>query len=80
MWNLETGQTVRVLEGHTYWVTGIAITPDGRRAVSASRDKTRGYGGEELALLTADASATACAVSSDGRTSVAGDAAGTCTS
>jgi WD40 repeat protein len=71
---------VRTLEGHSDWVTGVAITPDGRHAVSASRDKTLRVwdiqSGEELALLTADASATACAVSSGSRTIVAGDAAG----
>ena len=65
VWNLENGQTVRTLEGHSDWVIGVAITPDGRRAVSASRDKTLWVwdiqSGEELALLTADASATACA-------------------
>ena len=80
VWNLESGQTVRLLEGHTYWVTGVAITPDGRRAVSTSRDKTLRVwdiqSGQELASFIADASSTACAVSSDSRTIVAGDAAG----
>jgi len=28
------------LQGHTNGVTGVAVTPDGRRAVSASRDHT----------------------------------------
>jgi WD40 repeat protein len=34
------GSLVRTLKGHTSNVTGVAITPDGRRAVSASCDKT----------------------------------------
>jgi WD40 repeat protein len=29
-----------VLEGHTDWVTAVAVTPDGRRAVSVSDDQT----------------------------------------
>ena len=28
------------LEGHTDWVHGVAVTPDGQRAVSASSDQT----------------------------------------
>ena len=39
-WDLESGQTIRTLEGHTCWVSAVAITPDGRRAVSGSEDRT----------------------------------------
>jgi len=41
LWNLETGQTLRTLEAQTSEigrVTGLALTSDGRRAVSASFD------------------------------------------
>ncbi len=31
---------VRTLEGHSAWVSGVAVTPDGKRAVSASKDHT----------------------------------------
>ena len=31
---------LRTLEGHTWGVTGVSMTPDGRSAVSGSRDKT----------------------------------------
>ena len=34
------GALLRTLEGHTDVVNGVAVTPDGKRAVSASRDKT----------------------------------------
>ena len=40
LWDLESGQTLRTLEGHTDWVRAVAVTPDGRRAVSASGDQT----------------------------------------
>jgi WD40 repeat protein len=61
-------------------VTGVATTPDGRRAVSASEDNTLRVwdleSGKKLALLTADGPVASCAVSLDGRTIVAGDATG----
>ena len=36
----ESEALVRTLEGHTSWVNGVALTSDGLRAVSASRDGT----------------------------------------
>ena len=40
LWDLESGQCLRTLEGHTDAVRAVALTPDGRRAVSASDDHT----------------------------------------
>jgi WD40 repeat protein len=40
IWDLETGQTLTTLQGHTYGVRAVAITPDGRRDVSGSGDDT----------------------------------------
>ena len=41
VWDLESGQCLRTLEGHGGWVWFVRVTPDGRRAVSGgSRDKT----------------------------------------
>ncbi len=40
MWDLESRQELRTLAGHSDWVYGVAVTADGRRAVSASRDRT----------------------------------------
>ncbi|MGA2985685.1 MAG: NB-ARC domain-containing protein [Terriglobia bacterium] len=34
------GPLVRVLAGHSWWINGVAVTPDGKRAVSASDDET----------------------------------------
>jgi WD40 repeat protein len=47
VWDLETGRTLATLEGHTLeghaaWVHACAVTPDGRRVVSASEDSERG--------------------------------------
>jgi DNA-binding beta-propeller fold protein YncE len=42
VWDLETGQALRTLEGHSGWVHDVAVAPDGKRAVSASDDKTLG--------------------------------------
>jgi WD40 repeat protein len=40
VWNLRWGTQTHVLRGHYYGVTAVALTPDGKRAVSASRDRT----------------------------------------
>ena len=39
IWDLESGQLLRTLEGHLGGVE-VAVTPDGRRVVSGSKDKT----------------------------------------
>jgi WD40 repeat protein len=38
--DLESGREIRTLEGHAGRVRAVALTPDGRRAVSGSDDKT----------------------------------------
>ena len=40
VWDLDTGACLRTLEGHTDYVNSVALHADGRRAVSASDDKT----------------------------------------
>ena len=40
VWDLESGQALRTLEGHSEWVDGVAVRQDGKLAVSASWDKT----------------------------------------
>ncbi len=40
LWNLDTGACLKTLEGHTHYVDSVALTPDGRRALSGSWDKT----------------------------------------
>jgi hypothetical protein len=40
VWDLESGRAIATLEGHADWVSGCAVTPDGRHVISASHDKT----------------------------------------
>lgn len=81
MWDLGSGQEVRTLAGHKSWVWGVAVTPEGEHAVSASHDKTLKLwdlrNGACLATFTADTGVLACAVAPDGKAVVAGDRSGT---
>ena len=71
---------VHTLEGHTWRVESLAVTPDGARAVSTSPDKTVRLwdleSGRQLASFECNDRARSCAVSPDGGTVVAGDAGG----
>jgi len=40
VWDLETGEHIRTMEGHNESVSVVAVTPDGRLVISASYDKT----------------------------------------
>ena len=40
LWNVETGQCLRVLEGHTGWIERLAWSEDKSRALTCSLDKT----------------------------------------
>ena len=64
-----------LLTGHVYWVSAVAVTPDGQRAVSASDDQTLKVwelaSGRELGTLTGHANAVnAVAVTPDGQCAV----------
>jgi WD40 repeat protein len=58
----------------------VAVTLDGRRAVSASDDRTLRLWdletGKEIAAFTGESGIGSCAVTSDGRTIVAGESSG----
>jgi WD40 repeat protein len=79
VWDLETGETLRTLEGHSGGVNAAAVV-DGRRAVSASYDGTLRVWdletGETLTVVTLEAPVWAVAVGLDGRIVVAGDQLG----
>jgi WD40 repeat protein/uncharacterized caspase-like protein len=56
LWNLETGQQVRTFEGHSYPVTSVAFSPDGRLILSGSgkpksgAEQTKAASGETMKL------------------------------
>ena len=55
MWNVQSGEQVSVLKGHTYYVASVAFSPDGSQIVSGSDDKTvqvwNVQSGEEVRML-----------------------------
>jgi WD40 repeat protein len=69
-----------VLEGHTSEVNAVAVTPDGRWAVSASSDQTIRLwdlqSGATLTTFNGDDNFTSCTMTPDGHTVLAGDAFG----
>jgi len=80
VWDLERGEAVRTLEGHADRVLAMAVTADGKWAVSGSRDNTLKVWdlqvGKEIAAFGADRDVTACAVSTNKRMFIAGEASG----
>jgi WD40 repeat protein len=72
LWDAELGKELATLKGHTRSVDSCAFSPDGRRIVSGSYDKTLklwdGESGEEISTLKGHTDrVTACAFSPDGR-------------
>ena len=78
--NLQTGEQISTLEGHTSGITDITVTPDGSRVVSSSEDNTLRVwdldSGAEIARFSGEGSMYACAVAPDGSCYITGDAAG----
>jgi WD40 repeat protein len=40
LWDITTGETLRIFKGHTNYITSVAYSPDGRFAISGSWDNT----------------------------------------
>jgi WD40 repeat protein len=79
VWDLETGAELRCLKTHADRVNAVAVTPDGRRALSAADRTLRLWDldcGHVVAGFDGDSPFQACAIGPDGRTIVGGDAAG----
>ncbi|MDT9298596.1 MAG: WD40 repeat domain-containing protein, partial [Arthrospira platensis PCC 7345] len=75
LWDLEQGRELATLSGHSHSVSAVAIAPDGKRAVSASDDKTLKLWdleqGRELATLSGHShSVSAVAIAPDGKRAV----------
>jgi WD40 repeat protein len=71
------GQLIRILEGHTDSVYAVAVTPDGKHAISGSWDNTLRIwdieSGEEIQTLEGHTSEiTAVAVTPDGKHAISG--------
>jgi WD40 repeat protein len=66
VWDLEKGETIRTLQGHTDPVNAVALTSDGRRVLSGPADHTLRVwdleDGRELVTFTIDGNVTACSV------------------
>jgi WD40 repeat protein len=79
VWDLASGRLLQTLAGHTGSVSDFALTPDGRRAVTASWDKTLKVwdieSGAPIATFFCDAPASCCAFATES-TIVAGDRRG----
>ena len=78
VWDIDSGETLRTLEGHTLGVGAVAVL-DEKRVVSASNDQTLRMWdvetGETTAVFALDGPVTAVAVTANGDI-VAGDSLG----
>ena len=80
IWDLASGQELCTLKGHNGQVLGVAVFPDGSKAVSVASDHTLKIWdldmGGAIASFTADSTLLTCTVAPDNTTIVAGDILG----
>jgi WD40 repeat protein len=69
MWDAETGQELRTLQGHTARAQSVTFSPDGRRLISTAQDKSMKVWDTESGqeLLTFKADCAGIAFSSNGQ-------------
>jgi WD40 repeat protein len=77
---LDSGESARALAGHTDFINALAVTSDGRRAISASADHTLRVWDVEtgncITAFTGEGPMMRCAVAPDGRTIIAREKSG----
>jgi WD40 repeat protein len=80
LWDIETEKCLHTFECHSDGVRSVAVLADGQRAISASEDRTLKLWdiatGICLYTFHGEQPFLCCTISADGRTVVAGDAAG----
>jgi WD40 repeat protein/Flp pilus assembly protein TadD len=83
VWDLERGENIFSFTGELFHISGIDITPDGDRLVSASEASddwmVRVWDldtGKELANFSTDGPLSCCAISADGTRIIAGEGTG----
>jgi RNA polymerase sigma factor (sigma-70 family) len=76
VWDLKTNQQLRTFDGHTSWVWSVALTKDGKRALSGGVDGARFWEvatGKELHHFTShERQVYRVALSADGRRALSG--------
>ncbi len=74
------GNLLRTFTGHSNWVNAVAVSPDGEKVISGSRDKTVKVwdinNGRLINSFTGDSYIPCCAITPDGSTIIAGEASG----
>ncbi|WP_104899446.1 WD40 repeat domain-containing protein [Nostoc sp. 'Peltigera membranacea cyanobiont' N6] len=80
IWDLVSGQELRILKGHNGQVLGVSVFSDGSKAVSVGSDRTLKiwdlHTGGAIASFTADSTLLTCTVAPDNTTIVVGDILG----
>lgn len=80
IWDLASGQELRILKGHNGQVLGVSVFYDGSKAVSVGSDRTLKIWdldtGDAIASFTADSTLLTCTVTPDNTTIVAEDSLG----
>jgi WD40 repeat protein len=83
VWDLNTGQSINTLKGHKREVVSVAITPDGKSAISCAKDKTCIVwdlltGHLVNTLKGNDSSVTSIDITPDGTLAISGSMNNTC--
>ena len=80
VWDIESGEELKTLEGHNDAVRALSVTPDSRFVISVSFDRTLIVWdvekGEKITGFSGDSDSLTCTVSPDGKTIVAGERSG----